>query len=181
MIPRSPTVFTTLNESQRKEIMNPNSEPTLDLDSEASPSASPPVSPAPSSPPSLPDGIRDLYKDFGGFGNKIKLEAEAAYHEFLAGLPNLKLLPEEADDVRWATHRLAVVGLQRIGAGPEELARLEQGRRDALSVLADISACRLNDVERLLSQSVARIFAKAQDLVLGFLTKAVAVVAVTVV
>jgi hypothetical protein len=135
----------------------------------------PAAAPAPAVVKPAPAGggkIDALYAHLGDAGAQIRGDAEQAYADFRSTLPKLKLTPAEEDDVKWATHALAVAGFKSIGAKPDDVAKLQRQRQDAISVLADINAVKVNDGQKLVTQLVLRIFTKAQDVLLGIVTKA---------
>jgi hypothetical protein len=137
-----------------------------------------PVAAAAASASAVGDTLAALYQPFGVFGQQIRTEAEAAYHDFVAALPNLQLDAEDQDSIRWATHQLATAAFAQIGAKPEAVKVLNQQVLDAKSVLADVAAIKVHDGEQLVGIMVRRIFARGQDFLLAAISHAaVAVVA----
>lgn len=144
----------------------------------AEPTPATPPAPAPTPPAATKPAaskLDTLYKPLGQIGVQIRDEAERAYRDFLAQLPRLKLTLEEAGDVQWATHQLAAAGVLSIGASTDaERRQVNKLRADATSILADVRAIKTIDAGRLLQVLVARIFARVQDVILGYLTLPVA-------
>jgi hypothetical protein len=107
-------------------------------------------------------------------GANFAAVANQAYADFKAKLPDLQLSPAEEDDVKWALNTLLAVGAAHIGLSDVDAAKLNQNRLDALSCLDDIEAIKANDGQKIVLQTVAAVFAKAQDVILGLVPVLVA-------
>ncbi|HWP40953.1 MAG TPA: hypothetical protein VNL70_08505 [Tepidisphaeraceae bacterium] len=132
----------------------------------------------------LPDPVQDakdaaallkskaekVWEDLRSFSSsyvaQLQNAAAAAYKELLARLKDAKLTPQQAEDAQWATNKLLAVGVLSVGADPVTLSRLEQDRKDALSVLADIAAIKALNGEQLVKAMFGRALWIAHSFVL---------------
>ncbi|WP_428936926.1 hypothetical protein [Fontivita pretiosa] len=139
----------------------------------------------------LPDPVQDatdaaaaikakaqrVWEELRGFSSSYVLQlqhaAGAAYKELLVRLKDAKLTPQQAEDAQWATNKLLAVGVLSVGADPETLKRLEQDRKDALSVLADIAAIKALNGEQLVKAMFGRALWIAHQFVLDGATAVV--------
>jgi hypothetical protein len=102
--------------------------------------------------------------DTRSIADKVKLIGDEALNDMMAELPGLLLAPEQAARAQRATYSLAAAGLRSIGAGRDELIKLDQEIREAKSILLDTCAIKTKEGEDAIGRTMAKAFSKISTL-----------------